>query len=73
MLTPAQKKKLGEIETEWVAVAIKRTDYTADFSKIGDERWWELWNRSKELEKQREKLLKEANPNAEVVEEAIQA
>lgn len=57
-MTPQQKKRLGEIETEWVEVSYKR--FECDMTAAGQKRWEELWARGQELAKQRDKLLKEA-------------
>lgn len=62
MLNTAQKKRLAEIEKEWVEVSFDRQEWTHDHSPKGCTEWDRLWARSLELEKERNKILAEETP-----------
>ncbi len=68
-MTPAQKKRLKEIEDEWVENAYERIGQPT--TEDGQKRWDELWARGKELEKLRAKLLKEAGEDVQPITTAV--
>lgn len=43
MLSPAQKKRLAELERESVSLSFERTKYTFDHSPKGVAEWDRLW------------------------------
>lgn len=56
MLTPAQRKRLTELENESIQVSFERTRYTFDHSPQGIEKWDQLWARRIQIDKEIERL-----------------
>lgn len=57
MLSPAQKKRLAELERESVSLSFERTKYTFDHSPKGVAEWDRLWARGLEIGEERKKLI----------------
>jgi hypothetical protein len=71
MLSPAQRKQLDAIEIEWIEIAMARMEFTFNDSAWGVTEWNRLWERGIELQKDREKLLREVI-NVPVAQDAAQ-
>ena len=69
MLTKEQKARLDKLDTEWVEVALARTEFTFDSSPRGIAEWNRLWARGLEIGEERKKLIgdKGVQPAQEVV------
>ena len=72
MLSPAQRKRLADLDSEWIQVCEERMQYTHDYSRRGIAEWDRLWARYLEIAKERKKLLGE-DTNAPVAQELSQA
>jgi len=59
MLSPPQRKRLDAIDIEWIEAAMSRMEFTFNDSVWGIAEWNRLWERGIELQKEREKLLRE--------------